>query len=243
MSSKAEHKRLVEIKPDVIKYVLGRGRENLKALQTKYPSLRIFTVRGEKTGIAMEGSYGQIDLCVKDVNNYVLSAYAYLDNSLQRKKINKEKLAKKKSIQAINKIKETIKRDEEEKAAMEIEIENAKKGILVYMNQEGRGIGLLNKLKAYELQENGRDTVEANIELGFLMDHRDYGIGAQILRAMDVRKIKLLSNNPKKRVGLSGYGIEIVDSVPIEIESNEHNKFYLQTKRDKMGHSLKKLDE
>ena len=127
MSSKAEHKRLVEIKPDVIKYVLGRGRENLKALQTKYPSLRIFTVRGEKTGIAMEGSYGQIDLCVKDVNNYVLSAYAYLDNSLQRKKINKEKLAKKKSIQAINKIKETIKRDEEEKAAMEIEIENAKK--------------------------------------------------------------------------------------------------------------------
>ena len=123
------------------------------------------------------------------------------------------------------------------------QIENANKGILVYMNQEGRGIGLLNKLKAYELQENGRDTVEANIELGFLMDHRDYGIGAQILRAMDVRKIKLLSNNPKKRVGLSGYGIEIVDSVPIEIESNEHNKFYLQTKRDKMGHSLKKLDE
>ena len=123
------------------------------------------------------------------------------------------------------------------------QIENANKGILVYMNQEGRGIGLLNKLKAYELQENGRDTVEANVELGFLMDHRDYGIGAQILRAMDVRKIKLLSNNPKKRVGLSGYGIEIVDSVPIEIESNEHNKFYLQTKRDKMGHSLKKLDE
>jgi len=110
------------------------------------------------------------------------------------------------------------------------------------MNQEGRGIGLLNKLKAYELQEMGRDTVEANIELGFLPDHRDYGIGAQILRAMNVGKIKLLSNNPKKRVGLSGYGIEIVNSVAIEIDSNEHNNFYLKTKRDKMGHSLKHLD-
>ena len=122
------------------------------------------------------------------------------------------------------------------------QIENEGKGVLVYMNQEGRGIGLLNKLKAYELQEIGRDTVEANIELGFLPDHRDYGIGAQILRAMNIGKIKLLSNNPKKRVGLSGYGIEIVNSVAIEIESNEHNRFYLQTKRDKMGHSLKHLD-
>jgi 3,4-dihydroxy 2-butanone 4-phosphate synthase/GTP cyclohydrolase II len=123
------------------------------------------------------------------------------------------------------------------------QIENEGKGVLVYMNQEGRGIGLLNKLKAYELQENGRDTVEANIELGFLPDHRDYGIGAQILRAMNVKKIKLLSNNPKKRVGLSGYGIEIVDSVPIEIKSNKHNKFYLETKRDKMDHNLKNLNE
>ena len=123
------------------------------------------------------------------------------------------------------------------------QIENEDKGILVYMNQEGRGIGLLNKLKAYELQENGRDTVEANIELGFLPDHRDYGVGAQILRAMNVKKIKLLSNNPKKRVGLSGYGIEIVDSLPIEIKSNKHNKFYLETKRDKMGHTLKNLNE
>lgn len=122
------------------------------------------------------------------------------------------------------------------------QIESEGKGILVYMNQEGRGIGLLNKLKAYELQEMGRDTVEANIELGFLPDHRDYGVGAQILRAMNVSKIKLLSNNPKKRVGLNGYGIEIVDSVAIEIESNEHNKFYLQTKRDKMGHTLKNLN-
>ena len=123
------------------------------------------------------------------------------------------------------------------------QIEKEEKGILVYMNQEGRGIGLLNKLKAYELQEQGRDTVEANIELGFLPDHRDYGVGAQILRAMNVSKIKLLSNNPKKRVGLESYGIEIVDTLAIEINSNEHNKFYLQTKRDKMGHILKNLND
>ena len=122
-------------------------------------------------------------------------------------------------------------------------IEKEEKGILVYMNQEGRGIGLLNKLKAYELQEQGRDTVEANIELGFLPDHRDYGVGAQILRAMNVSKIKLLSNNPKKRVGLESYGIEIVDTLAIEINSNKHNKFYLQTKRDKMGHTLKNLND
>ncbi len=123
------------------------------------------------------------------------------------------------------------------------QIENEGKGVLVYMNQEGRGIGLLSKLKAYELQEKGRDTVEANIELGFNADHRDYGVGAQILRAMNVSKVKLLSNNPKKRVGLMGYGIKIVESVAIEIESNDYNEFYLKTKRDKMGHSFKNLDE
>ena len=111
------------------------------------------------------------------------------------------------------------------------------------MNQEGRGIGLLNKLKSYKLQENGKDTVEANLELGFNADDRDYGIGAQILRAMNVTKIKLLSNNPKKRVGLMGYGMEIVENIPLEIKSNKHNQFYLETKRDKMGHSLKNLDE
>jgi len=127
-------------------------------------------------------------------------------------------------------------------AAME-QIESEGKGILVYMNQEGRGIGLLNKLKAYEIQETGKDTVEANIELGFNADHRDYGVGAQILRAMNVSKVRLLSNNPKKRVGLLGYGIEMVDSVPIEIKSNQHNKFYLKTKRDKMDHTLKNLNE
>ena len=122
------------------------------------------------------------------------------------------------------------------------QIEQEGKGVIVYMNQEGRGIGLLNKLKAYQLQEQGKDTVEANIELGFNADDRDYGIGAQILRAMNVSKIKLLSNNPKKRAGLMGYGIEIVENIALEIDSNEHNKFYLETKRDKMGHSLKKLD-
>ncbi len=118
-------------------------------------------------------------------------------------------------------------------------IEKAGKGVIVYMNQEGRGIGLMNKLKAYKLQEDGRDTVEANEELGFKSDERDYGVGAQILRDLGVSKIKLMSNNPKKRAGLIGYGLEIVNNVSIEIESNEHNKFYLQTKRDKMGHSLK----
>lgn len=122
--------------------------------------------------------------------------------------------------------------------AMEM-IEKEGKGVIVYMNQEGRGIGLLNKLKAYKLQEEGRDTVEANLELGFKMDERDYGVGAQILRDLNVSKIRLMSNNPKKRAGLIGYGLEIVDNVAIEIESNEHNKLYLQTKRDKMGHTLK----
>ncbi|MBL7883213.1 MAG: bifunctional 3,4-dihydroxy-2-butanone-4-phosphate synthase/GTP cyclohydrolase II [Bacteroidia bacterium] len=118
-------------------------------------------------------------------------------------------------------------------------IEKEGKGVIVYMNQEGRGIGLLNKLKAYKLQEEGRDTVEANLELGFKMDERDYGVGAQILRDLGVTKIRLMSNNPRKRAGLIGYGLEIVENVPIEMESNEHNKLYLQTKRDKMGHTLK----
>jgi 3,4-dihydroxy 2-butanone 4-phosphate synthase / GTP cyclohydrolase II len=123
-------------------------------------------------------------------------------------------------------------------AAMEM-VEKEGKGVIVYMNQEGRGIGLLNKLKAYELQEQGMDTVEANLALGFDMDQRDYGIGAQILRDLGVQKMRLMSNNPKKRTGLIGYGIQIVDNVPIEIVANDHNRFYLQTKRDKMGHSIK----
>ena len=122
-------------------------------------------------------------------------------------------------------------------AAMEM-VEKEGKGVIVYMNQEGRGIGLLNKLKAYKLQEKGRDTVEANLELGFKMDERDYGIGAQILRDLGVQKIKLMTNNPKKRAGLIGYGLEIVDNVPIVVASNPHNEKYLQTKKEKMGHSF-----
>ena len=117
-------------------------------------------------------------------------------------------------------------------------VEKEGRGVVLYMNQEGRGIGLLNKLKAYKLQEQGYDTVEANIALGFKMDERDYGIGAQILRDLGVSKIKLISNNPKKRAGLMGYGLEIVDTVPIEIAPNPHNEKYLQTKRDKLGHLI-----
>ena len=117
-------------------------------------------------------------------------------------------------------------------------IEKEGRGLLLYMNQEGRGIGLLNKLKAYKLQEQGRDTVEANLELGFGMDERDYGVGAQILRHMGISKMKLLSNNPKKRAGLLGYGLEIVEKVPIEIKANPYNEKYLATKRDKMGHEI-----
>jgi 3,4-dihydroxy 2-butanone 4-phosphate synthase/GTP cyclohydrolase II len=114
------------------------------------------------------------------------------------------------------------------------------KGVILYMNQEGRGIGLMNKLKAYKLQEEGMDTVEANLHLGFGMDERDYGVGAQILRALNVTKLRLMSNNPKKRAALKGYGLEIVEVVPIEIPPNPFNEKYLQTKRDKMGHEILK---
>ena len=128
------------------------------------------------------------------------------------------------------------------KKAMKMVEENGS-GIILYMNQEGRGIGLINKLKAYKLQENGKDTVEANEDLGFKSDYRDYGVGAQILRDLGVEKIKLLSNNPKKRTGLSGYGLEIVETIPIQVCANTHNEFYLKTKRDKMGHTLSNLDD
>jgi 3,4-dihydroxy 2-butanone 4-phosphate synthase / GTP cyclohydrolase II len=125
--------------------------------------------------------------------------------------------------------------------AMEM-INKEGKGVLVYMQQEGRGIGLINKLKAYKLQEEGRDTVEANLELGFKMDERDYGVGAQILHDLGVRNMRLMSNNPKKRTGLIGYGLHITDVVSVECESNPHNHAYLKTKKEKMGHSLR-LDQ
>ncbi|MBN8667449.1 MAG: bifunctional 3,4-dihydroxy-2-butanone-4-phosphate synthase/GTP cyclohydrolase II [Chitinophagales bacterium] len=117
-------------------------------------------------------------------------------------------------------------------------VEKEGKGVILYMNQEGRGIGLLNKLKAYRLQEQGMDTVDANLHLGFQMDQRDYGVGAQILRYLGISKLKLISNNPKKRVGLIGYGLEVVDNIPIRIHANPHNEKYLATKRDRMGHDL-----
>ena len=117
-------------------------------------------------------------------------------------------------------------------------IETAGKGLVLYMNQEGRGIGLLNKLKAYKLQEQGMDTVEANLELGFGMDERDYGVGAQILRHLGISKMKLMSNNPRKRAGLLGYGLQVVETIGIEVKPNPHNEKYLTTKRDKLGHEI-----
>jgi len=121
--------------------------------------------------------------------------------------------------------------------AMEM-IEKEGKGVVVYMNQEGRGIGLMNKIKAYKLQEEGLDTVDANLHLGFDADERDYGVGAQILRQIGVSKIRLMSNNPVKRIGLEAYGLEIVENVPIEVKPNPYNKFYMETKKLRMGHEL-----
>jgi len=121
--------------------------------------------------------------------------------------------------------------------AMEL-IEKEGKGVIVYMNQEGRGIGLMNKIKAYKLQEEGMDTVDANLHLGFDADERDYGVGAQILRKIGVTRIRLMSNNPVKRIGLEAYGLSIVENVPIEVKTNPYNAFYMQTKKNKMGHVL-----
>ncbi len=117
-------------------------------------------------------------------------------------------------------------------------IETEGKGLVLYMNQEGRGIGLINKLKAYKLQEEGLDTVEANLKLGFGMDERDYGVGAQILRELGITKMRLITNNPRKRAGILGYGLEVTETVPVEIKPNTHNQKYLLTKRDKLGHEI-----
>ncbi|MBV5280922.1 MAG: bifunctional 3,4-dihydroxy-2-butanone-4-phosphate synthase/GTP cyclohydrolase II [Paludibacter sp.] len=120
-------------------------------------------------------------------------------------------------------------------------IEKEGKGVVVYMNQEGRGIGLMNKIKAYKLQEEGMDTVDANLHLGFDADERDYGVGAQILREVGVCKIRLMTNNPVKRIGLEAYGLSIIENVPLEVTTNPHNAFYMQTKKTKMGHNLKHI--
>lgn len=117
-------------------------------------------------------------------------------------------------------------------------IEKEGKGVVIYMQQEGRGIGLMNKIAAYKLQEEGLDTVDANLHLGFKADERDYGCGAQMLRHLGVRKMRLLTNNPVKRVGLEGYGLEIVENVPIEVTPNKFNRHYLETKKNRMGHTL-----
>ena len=118
-------------------------------------------------------------------------------------------------------------------------IEKEGKGAIVYMNQEGRGIGLMNKIRAYKLQEEGLDSVDANLHLGFEADERDYGVGAQILREIGIGKIRLISNNPVKRIGLESYGLSIMENIPVEIVTNPYNEFYMQTKKDKMGHNLK----
>jgi len=123
------------------------------------------------------------------------------------------------------------------KMAMEM-VENEGKGVVIYLSQEGRGIGLLNKIKTYRLQDEGMDTVQANLKLGFREDERDYGVGASIMRELGLGKVKLISNNPVKRAGLEGYGIKIVETIPLIIKSNPHNKFYLETKANKMGHDL-----
>ena len=120
-------------------------------------------------------------------------------------------------------------------------IEQEGKGVVLYLNQEGRGIGLMDKIHAYKLQEEGLDTVEANLKLCHQADERDYGVGAQILRQIGVTKMRLMTNNPVKRVGLEAYGLEVVENIPIEVPPNEHNEFYMRTKKERMGHQLQNI--
>lgn len=124
--------------------------------------------------------------------------------------------------------------------AME-KIDQEGRGVIIYLNQEGRGIGLMDKIRAYKLQENGMDTVDANLHLGHKADERDYGVGANILHSLGVKKMKLMTNNPMKRIGLEGYGLEVVENVPLEITPNEYNRFYMHTKKERMGHQLKQV--
>ena len=119
-------------------------------------------------------------------------------------------------------------------------IEKEGRGAIIYLNQEGRGIGLMDKIRAYKLQENGYDTVDANLHLGHKADERDYGVGANILHSLGIRKMRLMSNNPVKRIGLEGFGLEITENVPLEVEPNEYNAQYMHTKKERMGHILKK---
>ena len=121
-------------------------------------------------------------------------------------------------------------------------IEKEGRGAIIYLSQEGRGIGLMDKIKAYKLQENGLDTVDANLHLGHRADERDYGVGANILNALGIHKMRLLTNNPVKRIGLEGYGLEITENVPLEVEPNEYNRFYMHTKKERMGHNLHNVD-
>lgn len=121
-------------------------------------------------------------------------------------------------------------------------IEAEGRGVVLYLNQEGRGIGLMDKIKAYKLQEEGLDTVEANIHLGHRADERDYGVGAQILHKLGVRDMKLMTNNPVKRIGLEGYGLQVVENIPLEVAPNKYNKFYMHTKKERMGHKLDQVD-
>lgn len=120
-------------------------------------------------------------------------------------------------------------------------IEKEGRGAVIYLNQEGRGIGLMDKIRAYKLQENGLDTVDANLHLGHKADERDYGVGANILHALGIRKMRLMTNNPMKRIGLEGYGLEITENVPIEVAPNKYNSRYMHTKKERMGHVLSKL--
>ena len=120
-------------------------------------------------------------------------------------------------------------------------IDKEGRGAVIYLNQEGRGIGLMEKIRAYKLQENGMDTVDANLHLGHKADERDYGVGANILHSLGIRKMKLMTNNPMKRIGLDGYGLEITEIIPLEIEPNEYNRFYMRTKKERMGHQLHKV--